>query len=732
MPDSIASSNRGHTNLLTGTVHLLDVPYDYLTKFIVRGRLPRPFLSSFLHESMHFWCGSTPLGMALAFLEMRAHRSVVLGQINREQMFHDVIVADAAHLLLKPLMEGMAPFEEFDTFPGNSEVVAAPTVWAGQLFITHGADGPTDEDQAAKWFLDRTLATLIDYRSSDEAHARKLEILMQSFVADQHFYLPGYLSVKMLHGALASRSLHFDDRDLFLHFLRDWICRDWVFISYLLDESLSPETVCVLISERLQERLRILMTEDLTPEAKRFENDIVGGRYGADTISLRIKDYQAAEGIKIYNKYAATLAGRSVNETDMLSFPHPPAKFIFCSEDSAMKSSTRLACWLTLAFLFFTTSCARHDFPDGSSSGGEIGDTGSSGLHCSAPNRVELGKPFLLGVFVPPVNARPQTFSSASHLPTSPPPPSPAEQQRLAAKVAHVTMAHDKTVRYDPEKFDLPVGHRESVSVTLLAGAGTSGLVSLTALSDDDLDSCSRTVDVGFQGHLQIVNPDPLVYDEPRALEVELLDANNKPLSLGQYATLEVQSADASLGIAARTAPLYDGGGPVSLTMQPGASSSGPFRIASTNWKGGPVHLIASLRLPDSSGFGGFILTQNSFSFDTNPVGWLPIVLAISGALLFALYRIAQTPPPMRGFGALILSATLTSILAGTIAWLFADFDLLGIKLDPHVLRTYPLLGFLFSYIGIDVLLRGRFAPKQDDVPKPPNDPAATSPKSTT
>lgn len=61
----------------------------------------------------------------------------------------------------------------------------------------------------------------------------------------------------------------------------------------------------------------------------------------------------------------------------------------------------------------------------------------------------------------------------------------------------------------------------------------------------------------------------------------------------------------------------------------------------------------------------------------------------------------------------------MTSILAGIIAWLFADFDILGIKLDPHVLRTYPLLGFLFSYIGIDVLLRGRFAAKQDTLLKP-------------
>ena len=53
---------------------------------------------------------------------------------------------------------------------------------------------------------------------------------------------------------------------------------------------------------------------------------------------------------------------------------------------------------------------------------------------------------------------------------------------------------------------------------------------------------------------------------------------------------------------------LSDHGNPLELKMQAGSSSSGPFRIASTNWKGGPVHLTASLQLN-----GGAVLTQNTF-----------------------------------------------------------------------------------------------------------------------
>ena len=50
----------------------------------------------------------------------------------------------------------------------------------------------------------------------------------------------------------------------------------------------------------------------------------------------------------------------------------------------------------------------------------------------------------------------------------------------------------------------------------------------------------------------------------------------------------------------------------------------------------------------------------------------------------------------------------VTAIVVGLLAYLTANLDLLGLKLDPNVLGTYPLLGFLFAYIGIDKVFAGR------------------------
>lgn len=41
----------------------------------------------------------------------------------------------------------------------------------------------------------------------------------------------------------------------------------------------------------------------------------------------------------------------------------------------------------------------------------------------------------------------------------------------------------------------------------------------------------------------------------------------------------------------------------------------------------------------------------------------------------------------------------------GFIAWLFAPMDVLGIKLDPDILRTYLILGFALSFLGVDKVL---------------------------
>jgi hypothetical protein len=44
--------------------------------------------------------------------------------------------------------------------------------------------------------------------------------------------------------------------------------------------------------------------------------------------------------------------------------------------------------------------------------------------------------------------------------------------------------------------------------------------------------------------------------------------------------------------------------------------------------------------------------------------------------------------------------------LAGAIAYLLANYEVLGFKADTTQLRGFLILGFLFAYVGIDTILK--------------------------
>jgi drug/metabolite transporter (DMT)-like permease len=132
--------------------------------------------------------------------------------------------------------------------------------------------------------------------------------------------------------------------------------------------------------------------------------------------------------------------------------------------------------------------------------------------------------------------------------------------------------------------------------------------------------------------------------------------------------------------------------------MTTGARSSPPFRIKSQNLYGGTIHLTTSLAM------SGIILSQENHSFEVAPASWLPILSAIIGALLYSLYSIVNDEKRAK-----IREKIGTGVVAGAIAWLFTGFDLLGLRLDTHSLRTYAVTGFLFAFLGVAVLLSKKF-----------------------
>jgi len=344
----------------------------------------------------------------------------------------------------------------------------------------------------------------------------------------------------------------------------------------------------------------------------------------------------------------------------------------------------------TIGLLIFFLSCSNETArkaagaPENRSKSDETSKNGAAGasnrLTCRYPYRADLGTPFVVTVSL-------------------------RGAQDDSARPLHITMgAIGADIKYEPPSFRLNPGQRQLVNVTVKSSRTGLAIVNAYPGEGDEQDICDVTIDVGFQGHLKVTAL-PLSYNEAQSLNVQIVDNNEKPIAAGTQLSMELQSADADLSTSKfqPEAKPNDRNPLVSLDVPVGSTASLPFSIRSLNLKGGPVHLLATLKKDDQ------VLTQNVFSLDTEPVWWLPIALAIGGAIVYGFYHDLEETDSNSHWRSALPLRLLATVLAGVIAYLFADFDLLGLKLDPHLLRTYPLLGFLFSFLGVDILVSKRF-----------------------
>jgi hypothetical protein len=263
-----------------------------------------------------------------------------------------------------------------------------------------------------------------------------------------------------------------------------------------------------------------------------------------------------------------------------------------------------------------------------------------------------------------------------------------------------VNAVNTESVQYDPTRFKIEPGQSKLIKVRIKQS--TTGFAPVEFFPDRDYPAFNTVVDVGFKGHLRPF-PETLVlaYDTPETISIEVVDENNKPIPLPTSADLRIEAVGAQLSVGKLSTPAdYTAWvESIKVPIEPRARASPQFRLKSTAWEGGVIRLSTVLTVSNQ------VVTQANFSLQVVPVWWLPIALAMSGSLLYWIYSFARKPV----VSSAIFPEIIAGIFGGLIAYLFAGYDLLGLKLDPNVLKTYPLLGFLFAYVGIDVLLGNRF-----------------------
>jgi hypothetical protein len=276
-----------------------------------------------------------------------------------------------------------------------------------------------------------------------------------------------------------------------------------------------------------------------------------------------------------------------------------------------------------------------------------------------------------------------------------------------------VTLDTARDLTFSSSTFVLAPGEHKSVQATVPKGFSGVAWVHASSSAPGYRDSWIG-IAVDFEAALQLSSHSRIPYDSPTTFTVAMTDKAAKPVRMPAHLGLHLEYADGQLH-SQGSDWTKDG---LNLMLTPGSVTSPTFQLRSTLRRGGSGHLLATLFIP----YQDQALAQQDFPLEADAATWLTILLAVMGGLVHGVYkvlRLEEETPGKRISTAVFM--LLGSALAGLIGYFFAHLDLLGLKIDPNVLQSYPLIGFLFSYFGFEALL-----PKRGSAKDGPADPDAT------
>jgi hypothetical protein len=259
-------------------------------------------LSVFLHELTHHWCFSSPVAFAIAGLVLRsrleAFRAIENDSRPKDSIIVDLVRAETATFLLRPLAEGLALFAEFDVITRTQSKAISPVFTALLEFFV-------DPREAAKRLrsipAELALAecanqVLLRLRTNPTTLNRKASLLLKPFLVRAGGYLPGYLTVKSLWRVACRRDFRLaNETDLFLMYFRSFLYDDWGLVAALLktgdNEIRSAEHLVNYVNGRLQ-RWESLTAEDVSA----YENYLLQSPRPPETPGILVESSEVSEG----------------------------------------------------------------------------------------------------------------------------------------------------------------------------------------------------------------------------------------------------------------------------------------------------------------------------------------------------------------------------------------------------------------------------------------------------
>lgn len=282
----------------------------------------------------------------------------------------------------------------------------------------------------------------------------------------------------------------------------------------------------------------------------------------------------------------------------------------------------------------------------------------------------------------------------------------------LESGAVKVSFEQTNRMSYEPRIFDLRLGRRQTVHARVLESP--SGLVEITATVNGRATQ-SVIVNAGFSGHLKSDLGEFIEGAETRSFGLEFVNNSGNPIPLDAPSKLTLQVTNALL----RRKNSDNWSDRLDLTLGSGASSSPLLQIRSESFSQDTSLLLAELRINDK-----YVIHSDKFQIAILPRWWLLLLMGILGGLLHSLYETTReiTTAPrysIRLFLRRGVPRIVAGMLAGVLSYLLASYNILGVDIKTTSLRGFVILGFLFSYVGIDLILK-KLSPAHTQTHDPP------------
>jgi len=267
--------------------------------------------------------------------------------------------------------------------------------------------------------------------------------------------------------------------------------------------------------------------------------------------------------------------------------------------------------------------------------------------------------------------------------------------EKLGAKTVDVIATRVGGVEYSEENRELAPGEKIKMNARVIDSP--SGLARVVVRADD-WEPLSVVVTTGLAVRVDSSLPKTLEAGMEYDFELSFKGIHGDLVPLGAPATLMLSGEHLSFMYKGMPHPVLE------VYVPGGSQTSRTLTATPTRRLGGSAALAIDVRINNDYSVGEF-----RHEFVVQPEWWTILLLCISGGAMYSAARLLLLVETLKRYKRerrlrVAITTSALALIASGIAYMLGRFDVLGLHLEATGPRTFVLLGFLFSYVGVDAL----------------------------